>query len=235
MIYLEKFSILRNKIHLNIPLVKICGNKYLDEAYKVAKFHPDFMGWIFAKQSPRKVNTDEAKSIIKQIKRDFPEIFHVAVFADNSLFEIITITKEINQNEDLIDFLQVVEGADFIDELSKQLIEKQLMIPIIPVIRPTSVLTDQSFFSSPMTFLWIVDRYDPKLKGGTGKVIPKELFSEQVSKPFLIAGGIQHTNAKEMLKVSGAKGIDVSSGIEDAPGVKNEKKLELLFQEIKNL
>lgn len=216
------------------PLVKICGNLYLKEAFKVAKFQPHFMGWIFSPFSPRKISIEEAEKNIQAIKKEYPKIFQVGVFSGNSIKEILSIIETLNDSLQLLDFIQVSEESGFIQNLREQILKKNLKIPVIPVIRPKAIITNEIFEKTSPSLFWILDRYDPILKGGTGKLIEEEFFREKINKPFLIAGGIRPENVNKMLKISYAMGIDVSSGIETAPGVKSEEKLKELFDQIHN-
>ncbi|MFN3605189.1 MAG: phosphoribosylanthranilate isomerase [Leptonema sp. (in: bacteria)] len=223
---------LQKKISKKIPLVKICGNLYLEEALKVAQFEPDFMGWIFSPFSPRKIRISEAKKIILEIKNRYSKIYHVGVFAGNPISEILDILANMNLDVKCLDFLQVLEEDDTIPNLRSSLEGQNLKIPVIPVIRPKGILTEDIFRKTEPSLFWILDRFDPNLKGGTGKTIPEEFFKEKISKPYLIAGGIQPQNALKMIKISNAIGMDISSGVEKAPGIKDETKLKELFDKI---
>ncbi len=216
----------------NRPLIKICGNKITSECFKVASFKPDMMGWIFSPLSPRRVEVEKAIRIIRQIRDFHPEIYHVGVFAGNSIKEIMNIVQEFIKKSSKLDFLQVVEGSGFIIRLRNLMIQNQLFIPVIPVIRPDRKIIEDLFIPTKPSLFWILDRFDPVLKGGTGKTIPEEFFSNSLSIKFILAGGINPENAVDLLKKSSAMGIDVSSGVEDAPGYKNKEKLQSLFNKI---
>ncbi len=232
--YIQKIQQLHKILNQSRPLIKICGNKFTSDAFKVASFKPDFMGWIFSPFSPRRITLDKAEHIIKNIQNAHPEIFHVGVFSGNSVFEILEIVKTLNQKTRGLDFIQITEGSGFIFRIRTILQQEHIFIPVIPVIRPNGPITKDLFFSTEPSLFWILDRFDPNQKGGTGKTIPKEYFIKRIEKPFLIAGGITPENAIEYLKLSNAKGVDISSGLEDAPGIKNEKKIQQLIEKIYN-
>ena len=232
--YFKKIQHLHKILNQRRPLIKICGNKFTSEAFKVASFKPDFMGWIFSPFSPRRISLDKAEHIIKNIQNAHPEIFHVGVFSGNSVLEILEIVKRLNQKTRGLDFLQITEGSGFIFRIRTILQLEHIFIPVIPVIRPNAPITEDLFFPTEPSLFWILDKFDPNKKGGTGKTIPKEYFIEKIEKLFLIAGGITPENAVEFLRLSNAKGIDISSGLEDAPGIKNEKKIQQLLEKIYN-
>jgi phosphoribosylanthranilate isomerase len=232
--YFQKIQHLHKILNQSRPLIKICGNKFTSEAFKVASFKPDFMGWIFSPFSPRRITLDKAEYLIKNIQNAHPEIFHVGVFSGNSVYEIFDIVRKLNQKTRGLDFIQITEGSGFIFRLRTILQQEHIFIPVIPVIRPNGPITEDLFFPSEPSLFWILDKFDPNKKGGTGKTIPKEYFIGKIKKSFLIAGGITPENAIEYLKLSNAKGVDISSGLEDAPGIKNEKKIQQLLDKIYN-
>jgi len=226
-----KFHRLLNK---KSPIVKICGNKIFSESIKVASFGPDLMGWIFSPYSPRQISIEKAPLIIKNIQKEYPHIFHVGVFSGNPIYEILQIVIILKEKSNGLDLIQVTENSGFIQRLRDVLLKKEIDLPVIPVIRPQEPITEEMFFPTAPSLFWIIDRFDPQKKGGTGKTIPTDFFKNKVNKPFLIAGGINPDNVIDFLKISKAKGVDISSGLEDSPGIKNEGKLIKLFEKINN-
>ncbi|MEM0967474.1 MAG: phosphoribosylanthranilate isomerase [Verrucomicrobiota bacterium] len=82
--------------------------------------------------------------------------------------------------------------------------------------------------------LFLIDGFSPDRVGGTGKRVSgqsfRELESRYPTEKFCIAGGIAPGNVEEVIRESGAERIDVNSGVESAPGVKDVGKLEELFR-----
>ncbi len=224
---------LQTLLNRNVPLVKICGNKFESEVLKVASFKPDFMGWIFSPFSPRKIELKDAIKQFYTIKEKHNEILTVAVFSGNPMNEILHIVKSLNEFN-CIDLIQVTEDSTFIKNLKMELEKHDLSIPVVPVIRPQAIITEDIFSPFEPSQLYILDRFDPEKRGGTGKQIPPEYFKNSIKKNFLVAGGINSSNVLEILQYSKAMGVDLSSGVEDSPGIKNEKKLEELFFKVKN-
>ncbi|MEM9018544.1 MAG: phosphoribosylanthranilate isomerase [Verrucomicrobiota bacterium] len=85
--------------------------------------------------------------------------------------------------------------------------------------------------------LFLIDGFSPNQVGGTGKRVSGESFQRlerrYPTEKFCIAGGIGPENVKEVLEESGAKRIDVNSGVESSPGVKDVAKLEELFRSVR--
>ncbi|MBW7857037.1 MAG: hypothetical protein H3C43_01750, partial [Leptonema sp. (in: Bacteria)] len=106
---------------------------------------------------------------------------------------------------------------------------KATTTPVIPVIRPTQKLSNTDFEPTAPSAFYILDKFDATAKGGTGKQIDADFFAP-VRFQFLVAGGINPTNALNIVKLSGAIGIDLSSGVESEPGKKDKAKIEQLFK-----
>lgn len=244
------------------PYIKICGNLHATDSLLVASYAPDFMGWIFSPFSPRRIERLRAAHLIRRIREIQPSIRHVGVFAGNPPDWIVETDRRLRRSGGGLDYLQITESTGFIVRLRARLryTHGVAATPVIPVIRPTAPISKQSFaFTAPSPF-WILDRFDPHAKGGTGKRIPPEFFhslealerheakhpaaagqsveemptaGRPAEYPFLIAGGIRPENAVEALRESGARGIDVSSGLERQPGVKDPELLKALFQALR--
>jgi phosphoribosylanthranilate isomerase len=77
---------------------------------------------------------------------------------------------------------------------------------------------------------FLVDSFDPIQRGGTGKTARWDLLyprpPELQGVPILLAGGIREDNATEALRTANPEGIDVASGIESAPGIKDKSKMQ---------
>ncbi len=204
------------------PIIKICGNQNLENAIMVASFKPDFMGWIFSPRSKRQIFPENAKRYINIIRDKYPEIFHIGVFADNSIENIIKISNFLKEE---FKFIQVVEESKFITEL-----RKKIDIEVIPVIRPKDKLNENLFAETFPSPFWIIDKYDDQQKGGTGKSVPLDFFEKKIHFPFLIAGGINKDNFLEYIESTGAIGIDINSGVEESPGMKSYKKLKEFYK-----
>ena len=191
------------------------------------------MGWILSPVSKRQIAAANAASMISTIRKIQPGTKHVAVFAGQSIDSIIADLQEIESTNSSVDYVQITEDAPYIQALRQKLNARPnqpqtMRPPVIPVLRPTSQITDADFLPTSPSDFWILDTFDPVAKGGTGRTINASLFAP-VSHRFLVAGGITPSNAKQILTASGAFGVDVSSGVESDVGYKNKEKLALLF------
>ena len=80
----------------------------------------------------------------------------------------------------------------------------------------------------------LFDSYDSKEFGGTGQSFDLSLLNEDVSVPFLVAGGINASNFKEALLIDTCIGVDICSSIEKSPGRKDHSKTKDLVEKIRS-
>lgn len=210
--------------------IKICGNLFFENSVMVASHEPDYMGWIFSPFSPRRICLSSAKRIISQIRNRFPSIKHVAVFAGNSVGDVAKIVEE----RSLFDCMQIVEGSGYLQDLRRHL-GASSGLELIPAVRVRKNITDVDLVRFGRVPFFVFDTYVKGRPGGTGKVMDIENI-RQVTRPYLLAGGLNADNVAGILETFGEKlplGVDVSSGIEDSPGLKNRRLLELFMKRVK--
>jgi len=219
-------------------IVKICGNRFPDEAMKVADAGPDLMGWIFSPLSPRRVELQVALDTIDAIRNIAPSIRHVAVFAKNSIDEIGAI-RALHR----FDALQIAADPSFVASVAAD--QKAISLPeffstdrdgvVCPAIRVSGPIRDEDLLRFASAPFYILDSYVAGQPGGTGKELNTD-FIHDVTLPYLLAGGLTPENVAALLVKTGAVGADVSSGIEDGvPGVKNHDKLLRFIANVRGL
>ena len=210
--------------------IKICGNLFFENSVMVASHQPDYMGWIFSPFSPRRIRLHSAEKIILQIRKTFPAIKHVAVFAGNSVRDIAKIV----EGRPLFDCLQIVEGAGFFQDL-RRYPGIATGLELIPAVRVRKNITDMDLVQFGRVPFFVFDTYVKGRPGGTGKVMNTDNI-RKVTRPYLLAGGLNADNVAGILSAFGKKlplGVDVSSGIEDSPGLKNRGLVELFMKRVK--
>lgn len=215
------------------PVVKICGNLYLEESLMVASHAPDLMGWIFSPHSKRRISIESAGRQIESIRRQRPGIFHVAVFAGNTIPDILSVTARIPW----FDFVQTADGSGMTGELRAVLRGR---VEVIPALRVSEKISDPEL-SAYMPADWcILDTAVPGSYGGTGKTLELAWVSH-VTRRHLLAGGLTPQNVVERLQACSASGADVSSGVESdsgtrsGPGRKDPRKVESFIRAVKSI
>ena len=201
--------------------LKICGIKTIASAKTALHFKPDFIGLIFVPSSPRKVTIKTAQKIIALAKKNQTKT--VAVFQDQLLDEVLKILKIIQ-----VDYVQL-HGNESPRYCT------QIPCKTIKAIRLENTLAATKkniakYKNIPDFFL--IDRP----KQGQGKIVDLRQVKDLVlDYHIFLAGGLNPDNIQSILKKTdqNLKGLDVSSGVETKPGIKNMTKLKKFISKIK--
>lgn len=202
------------------PIVKICGITRVQDALFAAALGADFLGLNLFPRSPRSLSLSKAREIADAVHG---RVGLVGVFVN-------VPTPQVLAAMDLIGLdLAQLHGDEWPEEV------QALGRRAIKVFRSLPV-TATHLARFPSVWGYLVDTPNPKLFGGTGVVWDwSSLRAVSSERPILVAGGISPENAKRALAESGATGLDVNSGVEAAPGVKDGEKLKRLFEELDDL
>ena len=208
-------------------LVKICGITSVDQALQIAELGADAIGVISVKESPRYVSPKIKEDIFRNLKKSFPHIKRVSV-VKNIPLESICINS--------LDFENVIQlHGDENLSYCKRLRSKFPQIEIWKAFRIKNS-EDTEVIESFSDFIDVVllDSWNEKTYGGTGiRIESKYLEKLKFSKPWLLAGGISSDWLTEILTNIKPSGIDISSSIESAPGIKDLNKTKNLLSLVK--
>ena len=207
--------------------VKICGITSVDQALQIAKLGADAIGVITVKESPRYVSPNKKKDIFKNLKKNFPHVKRVSV-VKNIPLELISINSFEFEN-----VIQLHGDEDL--SYSKKLRMKLPQIELWKAfrIKNRENIREIELFSDFIDAV-LLDSWNAKTYGGSGIRINSKYLNElNFSKPWLLAGGISIDWLKEILIDIKPDGIDVSSSIESAPGIKDLNKTKKLLNLIK--
>tara|TARA_Y100001978_G_scaffold106243_1_gene94907 strand:- start:92 stop:739 length:648 start_codon:yes stop_codon:yes gene_type:complete len=208
-------------------LVKICGITSVDQALQIAELGADAIGVISVKESPRYVSPKIKEDIFRNLKKSFPYIKRVSV-VKNIPLESICINS--------FDFENVIQlHGDENLSYCKKLRSKFPQIEIWKAFRIKN-REDTEVIESFSDFIDVVllDSWNEKTYGGTGiRIESKYLEKLKFSKPWLLAGGISSDWLTEILTNIKPSGIDISSSIESAPGIKDLNKTKNLLSLVK--
>lgn len=195
--------------------------KFAENREQVEKLGVDLLGYIFYAPSKRFVGDAPELGLFNSEKEK------VGVFVDENVFEILGLAKNM--------------GFEYVQLHGKEnpktcAILKEQGIKIIKAFS----LDDKFKFSSCKAFKGVADYFlfDTKstLPGGSGEKFNWEILNEYKGKtPFFLSGGIGPDDAKAIKAIDHPKfvGIDLNSGFEDEPGLKNIEKLKQFIKEIK--
>lgn len=205
----------------NVPMVKICGITREEDGILAAELGADLLGFVFSKT--KRLTTEEfVRGFATKLRA--PRPFLVGVITETDSVEgqtAIKLAREgvldavqfhgiaAEQNNEYAHYcaVRVGDAADFdkVEALRKN--------------GEPRILLDAKVEGIP---------------GGTGKQIPESLLRERAGDiPLWLAGGINPDNVSELVSKFSPELIDVSSGIEDAPGIKNHEKMRELFAKLR--
>lgn len=205
--------------------VKICGLTNLEDARFVSGALADYLGFIFFEKSPRYIEPPKAGAIINWIEG--PQT--VGVFVNQPLDDVNMIVRQTG-----IDLVQLhgTESPNYC-----QLVEK----PVIKAFHIDSNTTAGDLKNTMEPYVGHVEYFlfDTKtdgLWGGTGKTFDWNLL-EKISheRPFFLSGGLNADNVSNACKLANPYAVDLSSGVEQAPGIKDYDKLEQFFDAMRRV
>jgi phosphoribosylanthranilate isomerase len=191
--------------------VKICGITNLPDGMAAAEAGADALGFVFYDQSPRRISVEAAAGLIRQLP---PFVMKVGVFVNAPEDVVVRAIRECGLN--LVQF----HG----DEPPEYCLQFGLMSMKAFRIRDAASL--QALSGYP-TDAWLLDAYTPDKPGGTGETFNWELALEAQGwgRPIFLAGGLTAENVAEAVRRARPFGVDVSSGVEAAPGRKDHAKV----------
>ena len=198
--------------------IKICGLTRREDVLHAAACGADLLGFVFA-ESPRRV---EPKQVLR-ICRGLPEkVKKVGVFVDAPLHQIKETALTCK-----LDLLQLhgSEDAAYWAELSD--------FDLIKVFRLGGNLKLPGELSNTPFWATLLDTWMAEQAGGGGRVFDWQLTAPWAGSRFLLAGGLTPENVKDAIRQTHPFGVDVSSGVEASPGIKDSKKIEKFINAVK--
>ena len=208
--------------------VKICGITSTAAIDAAVCAGAAYGGLVFHPKSPRFVNLDQARTLADHMRG---RIRIVALIADMDDAAIKALVEAVRP-----DFLQL-HGSESARRTAY--IRGKFAVPVIkalPVGEPAD-LTAAAEYEDAVDIL-MFDARPPKgaeRGGGHGQAFDwKMLSGKSFSKPWLLAGGLTPENVGRAIELSGAKLVDVSSGVESAPGVKDAARIRDFIIAAKN-
>ena len=209
----------------NRTKVKICGLTTLEDARFVSGALADFLGFIFYPDSPRYIEPAKAGAIINWLEG--PE--KVGVFVNQPLDDVNSIAKTTG-----IDLVQL-HGNESPEYCG--LVEK----PVIKVFhitedKPASDLRDEIAPYMNAVDYYLFDTKADGLWGGTGKTFDWEILNKITDeKPYFLSGGLNSDNISSAIQSVQPFAVDLSSGLEESPGLKDFDKVEHFFDKMRDI
>ena len=197
--------------------VKICGLKSPSDVLAAANAGANYVGFNFFPKSPRYVDFNTARDLAIETPVGVVKVALV-VNADNAMLDALTETAPM-------DMLQL-HGSESPERVAE--VRSRYGLPVMKVLGiSTAADLDAIDIYSPIADQLLLDAKAPKdalLPGGNGLTFDWTLLASRKywTKPWMLAGGLNPSNVAEAIQRTGAQQVDAASGIETAPGVKDE-------------
>jgi phosphoribosylanthranilate isomerase len=203
--------------------IKICGITNADDAILAAELGADALGFILHPKSPRYVAVPSVEKIVGQLP---PYVQTVGVFVDA---EAEFIDEAVARCR--LDLLQLhgAESPEFCASRSRRVVKA------FRVAQRSDIEAIAKYKSNVCAAL--LDTKVADIEGGTGKTFDWSIAVEakKFGLPIVLAGGINAGNIARAVETVGPYAVDVSSGVEAAPGKKDAEKLKALIRLAKSL
>ncbi len=236
--------------------VKICGLRSAADVEAVCALRPDAIGFVFWARSKRAVTPEEVAPWAALVP---PDILKVGVFVDATAEELLRAAETAR-----LDVLQL-HGFQGLEEAQKNLprvgnfsekssnpwkiFEKKFQplekmekkVPTLGTffqVWSVAHVGDAAADASECVDAFLLDSYSVDLPGGTGQTCDWDqarAFVERSRKPVLLAGGLTPENVGEAVRKVRPWGVDVSSGVEAAPGKKDIQKVQRFIEQCRTL
>jgi len=196
--------------------VKICGITSVADARVAAEAGADMIGLMFYEKSPRQISMETAVEIVRSIS---PFVARVGVF--------------VNPPEELVTRAIAACGLNLLQFHGDEPPEfcTQFGVMSMKAFRMRDAESLRALANYP-TDAWLLDAYTSDQFGGTGEKFNWDLAVEATKsgRPVFLAGGLTPDNVAEAVCKVQPFGVDVSSGVESAPGKKDAAKVKLFIE-----
>lgn len=194
-------------------LVKICGVNAAGPADAAVRAGADLVGMVFHPKSPRNLSFEVARSLAERL-RGRVQLTALVADADDTLIDAaVAATRP--------DFLQL-HGCETVERAAA--IRARFGVPLIkafPIAGAGDFAPVEAFADIADMFLFDAKAPEGLRPGGHGVAFDWQLLkNRKFARPWLLAGGLSPANVGRAVISSAAPGVDVSSGVESAPGVK---------------
>jgi phosphoribosylanthranilate isomerase len=217
---------------MNRLFVKICGITRPQDAELAAGLGATALGFVFWPNSPRSVSAQAAKAMTANVPAS---VLKVGVFVDQRAEDVARMMDEAGLD---IAQLHGHESPEYCRQLTDRHKADTTATPVVSAFSRTLIkaigMTDNGStriddFDPDVVLL--VDAHDPARFGGTGKTVNWDSAREiAAARRTILAGGLNAANIRLAVRSVRPYGVDVSSGVESAPGVKDPSRLRTFFE-----
>ncbi len=206
--------------------VKICGITSIEDALTALEFGADALGFIFYAKSPRYVTPEAVKEITSALP---PFVSTVGVFVDSPTEQINEVVRRAGINS------VQLHGKESPEECA--MAEGASVIKAFRVSGEDDIAGIGAYATNDYTVAAVLlDTFVEGTHGGTGKTFDWKLaIKAKKYGPLILSGGLGPDNVSEAIETVRPYAVDVSSGVESAPGTKEPEKVKRFIEEAKSL
>jgi len=195
--------------------VKVCGITRREDAVLAVELGAAALGFVFWPRSPRVVTADRVREITDGLP---PFVSRVGVFVNASQAAILATATEAGLT--CIQLHGDEDASAYVD----------MPLPVIKALPVGEGFSLSAVQDLPSRVTVLLDAHDPARRGGTGRVIEWTVAAAAARlRPVILSGGLNPENVKSATATVRPYAVDVSSGVESAPGIKDETRLRAFF------
>jgi len=200
--------------------IKCCGMTRPEDALLAARLGADAIGVIFTARSKRRVTLEQAQAIVDVLP---PFVQVVALFMDDSAADVASVSEALRPN-----YLQFhgSEPEGWCTQFGRPFLKG------IAMGQGKAGLTHLGEY--PRAAALLLDGHGLGEAGGSGKRFDWSTMPRQFPQPLILAGGLTPENVGEAIRIARPWAVDVASGVESAPGVKDAQKLERFIRAVRD-
>lgn len=202
--------------------IKFCGLTRPGDVRLAGELGVDAVGFVFARQSPRRIEPEEARAMRNALA---PLVDVVALFMDNEADEVRDVVRQVRPS--LLQFHGSEDDAFC----------RGFGVPYVKAIPMGSELAGQHPGNLHMRYPgaagFLFDSHTAGQPGGTGTAFDWSRIPAGVQKPYMLAGGLTPSNVFDAILATLPWGVDVSGGIETAPGLKDGDLMRRFVEEVR--
>ena len=196
-------------------LVKICGVTRADDALAAVDAGASAIGFVFWPDSPRYVDPYRARAIRAALP---PFVTAVGVFVNQPVEYVSGVASLVRLGAVQLHGDETPQYASL------------LSAPIVKAL-PLTTLGESDLAAWPDETMVLLDVHDPVKRGGTGRTIDWDAAAAiSARRRIVLAGGLTPDNVADAVARVRPFGIDVSSGVEVSPGIKDHRRVRALFE-----
>jgi len=206
--------------------VKICGLRRPADVEAVARAGAAYAGFVFFAKSPRHLSIDEARPLLLAVPVGLAKVA-LTVDADDATLDAILAALPI-------DMLQL-HGAETPDRVAQ--VRARYGLPVMKAVG----VADAGDLAAVFEYSLVADQVLIDAKPASGAALPggnglafdwRLLAGRRWLRPWILAGGLTPENVAEAIRLTGARQVDVSSGVESAPGVKDAGRIDAFLKAV---